>query len=132
MEPVRIKYCGLIWMTRRGYLITLAVAGFVAVACFTVVAAMGRMPPLRSLWEPVVQGPGFGVFIVNNLYRFLLLCLVAQALDTFVVLRKFAKKEAEQKRALETASQQAGAEPSEAIMEKRTGIVDKNAGEPGA
>jgi hypothetical protein len=131
MQPRRIKYFGLVWMTRRGYLISLAVAGFVAVACIAVAAAMGTMPPLRSLWEPVLQGPGFRVFFVNNLYRLLLLCLVAQALDTFVVLRKFAKKEAEQKRAIEAAHQETE-KPSEAIMEKKTGIVDKHAGEPGA
>ena len=127
MQPVRIKYYGLIWMTRRGYLISLTVAGLVALACFVIVAAMGRMPPPRSLWEPVVRGPGFGVFVVNNLYRFLILCLIAQAIDTIVVLRKFAKKEAEQRAQSDAALQQAesGQKPSEAIMEKQTGIMEK-------
>jgi hypothetical protein len=127
MKPVWIKYCGLIWMTKRGYLIALAVGGFFAIACFAIVAAMGRMPPPRSLWEPVVRGQGFGVFFVNNLYRILILLLIAQAIDTFVVLRKFAKKEAEQRAEIEAAAQQTktGEKPSEAIMEKHTGITEK-------
>src|SRR5262249_15431995 len=107
--------------------------GVFAVACLAIAAMLGYMPPLRSLWEPVVQGPGFRVFFINNVYRFIALCLIAQALDTYVVLRKFAKKEAEHRRALETALHQADAaeKPSEAIMEKKTGIVDKQGGEPG-
>jgi hypothetical protein len=135
MQPVRIKYYGLISMTRRGYLISLAVGGMVAAGCLVFGAVMGHMPPLRSLWEPVVEkGPAFYVFFINNLYRFIILCLLLLALETYIILRKFASKEAEQQNQLGAALHQADAaeKPSEAIMEKKTGIVDKQAGQTGA
>jgi len=135
MQPVRIKYYGLISMTRRGYLISLAVGGIVAAGCLVFGALMGFMPPLRSLWEPVVEkGPAFYVFCINNLYRFMILCLLLLTLETYVILRKFARKEAEQQNQIGAALQQVNVaeKPSEAIMEKNTGIVDKQAGETGA
>jgi len=135
MQPVRIKYYGLISMTRRGYLISLAVGGMVAAGCLVFGALMGFMPPLRSLWEPVVEkGPAFYVICINNLYRFMILCLLLLTLETYIILRKFARKEAEQQNQIGAALEPANAteKPSEAIMEKTTGIVEKQAGQPGA
>jgi hypothetical protein len=132
MQPVRIKYYGLISMTRRGYLISLAVGGIVAAGCLVFGALMGFMPPLRSLWEPVVEkGPAFYVFCINNLYRFMILCLLLLTLETYMILRKFARKEAEQQNQIGAALQQVNVaeRPSEAIMKKKTGIVEKQAGE---
>jgi len=99
MKPVWIKYWGLIPMTRRGYLIALAVAAIIAMLPFVLFGLMGRLPPLRTLWEevPLRTGAFWEYWLYNNLYRIVAVCLVAQALDTFVILRRFAKREAEQK-----------------------------------
>jgi hypothetical protein len=111
--PLWIKYWGLIPMTRRGYLITLAVAAGLAVAVFVILEMMGRLPAFRTLWTEVpVRAPAFWEYwLYNNLYRILLICLVAQIIDTYLVLRRFAKKHAEQlKQDGEASCQAAGSE----------------------
>ncbi len=113
MKPVRIKYWGLIPMTRRGYLIALALAGGFAIAAIAICGIMGRLPPLRSLWREIPgRAPNvWEYWFYNNLYRILIMCLIAQVLDTFVVLRRFARKEAEQgvpQNAQETARNEPG------------------------
>jgi hypothetical protein len=95
MEPVRIKYLGLFSTTRRGYLITLAVAALLAVTVLTVGWWLGRLPPLETLWKdpPVPQRPGIDYYIHRYLYRIILVCLILQVFDTWWVLRRFAQKE---------------------------------------
>jgi hypothetical protein len=98
MKPVWIKYWGLIPMTRRGYLIALAVAGLIAIAIFAVFGFLGRLPPMRTLWQevPIRTPHAWEYWFFNNLYRIIAICLLAQVIDTVVVLRRFARKQAEQ------------------------------------
>ena len=124
MQPVRIKYLGLIPMTRRGYLMALAAAVVIAAGLLTAAGLAGKLPPVRSLWQnlppyetvygasakaklpaPPVQRPTvLEYWFANNLYRILLICLIAEIIDTYLVLRRFSKKEKEQ-RAQQLASQ---------------------------
>jgi hypothetical protein len=115
MKPVWIDYWGLIPMTRRGYLIALAVAAIVAATLLFLLALLGTLPPLRTLWQevPVPAQPFWQYWFYNNLYRIMVLCLIAQALDTLVVLRRFVKKEAQQ-RAEEAAAIQSAAQTEKA------------------
>jgi hypothetical protein len=109
MQPVRIKYYGLFWITRRGYLLATLAAAVFAVAVFAVllVALPERTgpytwpPPFNAPWEPVpsVLPPGAFSLFYHYFWTLILLLLLAEILDIVVVLRKFAKKEAEQREA---------------------------------
>jgi hypothetical protein len=99
MEPVRIRYWG-VSLTRRGYLMSLAVAAALVVAVFIVGALLGGLPPLSSLWQPMpvkAQTPAGYWFLLfhHNLYRIVVVCLVVFVVDTLVTLRRFAAREAE-------------------------------------
>jgi hypothetical protein len=64
-----------------------------------------------------MEGPGFVALFVNYFWFIILVCLVAQTIDTLMVLRKFAQKEAEQRAlfdALEAAERSAFATPTHA------------------
>jgi hypothetical protein len=96
MAPARIKYYGLLPLTRRGYLVLIALADVLAVALVVRIAAAGLLPPLSTLWgEGWAQGSGAWVY--NTLYWFILAALVAEVIDIVTVLRRFAQKEAEQR-----------------------------------
>jgi hypothetical protein len=99
MEPVRIKYYGLIPMTKQGYLITLLAVGLPAVLILVVCTVIGVLPPLETIWRPLPRANWF----VNHFWHIMLLLFVAQAIDTVVTLRVFARKEAEQRRERELA-----------------------------
>jgi hypothetical protein len=103
VKPVWIKYYGFIPMTRSGYLIAMAVAGSAAAFIVLMSALAGYLPPLNTMWSSRyhLPGRGIGVWLYNYCYWFLLVCLIAQAIDTFCTLRLFAKKEAEQRAQLE-------------------------------
>jgi len=99
VKPVRIKYYGLIWMTKQTYLILLAAFGGIACGALLIAYLADRLPPLGWPWvrKPLVEGYGFMPFFINNFYFIILVCLVAQTIDTLMVLHKFAQKEAEQR-----------------------------------
>src|SRR5262249_51018862 len=103
MKPVWIKYYGLIPMTRFGYLLTLGIACLCAALGLIALALAGRLPPFSTLWEPdpAVRNAGAGGWMYNHLFQILLVCLLAQIIDTLATLRAFAKKEAEQRALLE-------------------------------
>ena len=107
MKPVWIKYWGLIPMTRRGYLVTLTMAIAVALIIVVCCAVAGLLPPLKTLWEPdpVAAQLGWRGWIYNYMWWLCIVAVIAQAIDTAMVLRKFAQKEAEE-RAAETAAGQ--------------------------
>jgi hypothetical protein len=118
MKPVWIRYWGLIPMTRRGYVVTLtmaaAVAGIVVLYC----GLAGWLPPLRTLGEPdaIPARPGVFGWIYRYMWWIVIACLVAQVVDTWLVLRQFAKEEEKQ------AAQEAGPPAeisSEAVRDKR-------------
>ena len=103
MKPVWIKYWGVIPMTRRGYVVTLTMAAVLALIVLVACALAGRLPPLSTLWEPDPARANQGIvgLLYNYLYWIILACLVAQAFDTMLVLRRFSQKEAEQRAAEE-------------------------------
>ena len=115
MKPVWIKYWGLIPMTRRGYLVTLTVAVAVAAIIVAYCALAGFLPPLRTLWEPdpAAARLGWRGWFYNYMWWMVIVALVAQVIDTILVLRKFTQKEAEQ-RAAEVAATQASTSASSA------------------
>ena len=106
MKPVRIKYYGLFWITRRGYLWATFAAFLFAVVAFVGiwVSADWRPPftwppPFRWPWEPVPPDlPRAGVILAYHHYWTIIgVLLLAGVVGFAVVLRKFARKEAEQK-----------------------------------
>jgi hypothetical protein len=99
MKPVRIKYYGMFWMTKQTYFILLALFGGVAFCALLIGTLAGKLPPLGWPWvqKPVMEGSGFVPLFANAFWFIILMCLVAQTIDTLLVLRKFAQKEAEQR-----------------------------------
>jgi hypothetical protein len=96
MKPVWIKYYGLIPMTRHGYLITLAVAAVFALVVYVAALALGYLPPISTLWDPDPIGhAGIAGWIYDHTHLLILLCVVAQVIDTWVTLRVFAQREEE-------------------------------------
>jgi hypothetical protein len=98
MPPVRIKYYGLIPMTKQTYWICTVVAFSFAFAIIAMGGLLGRLPPLSSLWEitPVNPGTGMATFLYNHFYQIVLACLVLEGIDIVMTMRRFAQKEAEQ------------------------------------
>jgi hypothetical protein len=101
MEPVRIKYYGLVRMTKSAYLWTTAIAGAFAIGLLVLGRLAGNLPPFRWPWEPVPEpeAVGVAVWLYNHLYDIVLFCIVAEAIDVVMTLRAFARKEAEQRAA---------------------------------
>src|SRR5262245_17793293 len=99
MKPVWIKYWGLIWMTKRGYVVTLTMAGCVAAVILAYAGLAGRLPALSTLWEPEPAKArlGAGGFLYNYLWWIIGICLVAQILDSIMVFRRFAEAEAQER-----------------------------------
>ena len=98
MPPVRIKYYGLIWMTKSAYLITTLVVAIFAAGVMALAFLKGALPPFRWPWQPVTNpnAVGFAGLLYNHLYDLILFCLVAEGIDIVVTLRTFARKDAEQ------------------------------------
>ncbi len=106
MKPVRIKYYGLFWISKRAYLLATLAAFLFAVAAFGfvwVTAASWRgpftwPPPFRWPWEPIAPDlpPGTASWFYHFFWPFLLVMLLAEAIDIAVMLHKFARLEAEQ------------------------------------
>src|SRR5262249_41133132 len=61
--------------------------------------AGGALPPLRTLWDPDPGAAQDGIrgFLYNYLHWIILLCVVAQVIDTWITLGGVAKKEEEQR-----------------------------------
>jgi hypothetical protein len=99
MKPVWIKYYGLIPMTRTGYLIALNAAAGIVLLIVLMAALAGLLPPVDTMWSAQHHRPGrdVGAWFYNYLYWILVVCLVAQGIDTLCTLRVFARKEAEQR-----------------------------------
>jgi hypothetical protein len=97
MEPVRIKYYGLIRMTKATYLIATLVTGAVAASLFLIAFLMGVMPTFRWPWEAAARPDitGLSGWIYNHVYDIIIICLLAEVVDIVITLRSFARKEAE-------------------------------------
>ena len=111
-------------MTRRGYLVTLTMAAAVAAILVTYWALTRPFPPLRTLWEPdpVMAQFGWRGWLYNYFWWILIIALFAQVIDTMLVLRKFAQKEAEERAADTSAAaiQTRPAAPSESQTQVKT------------
>src|SRR5262249_14395589 len=92
------KYYGLIWMTKRGYLLTTFFAAMFVLALGLIVGLLGLLPPLPGSGQPPPPGlaPGFTTWFYNNFWWVILALLVLEAIDILTVLHKFRRKEAEQ------------------------------------
>jgi hypothetical protein len=98
MQPARIKYYGLIPMTKQTYWICTVGAFSFAFAVIAIGGLLGKLPPLSSVWQsvPTNLAPGIGAFIYRYLYQILIACLVLEVIDIIMTMRQFRKKEAEQ------------------------------------
>ena len=97
MSPVRIKYYGLIPITKFAYLVALAAAGGFALFVMLIGALLGLLPPLDTMWSLQHHVPQSGIqaWLHNYLYWFIVACLIAEVIDIYCSLRLFAKKEKE-------------------------------------
>ena len=125
MQPIRINYWGMTPITKRGYLIALAFEVTLGALCVAVVLYLG-WPPLSTLWRqpPTPPRPVPWFWFYCSFYRILLLCLIAQCLDTFVVLRAFARKEAELRAQQPPEKNRGPAEqPAKAVGAEKTAAI---------
>jgi hypothetical protein len=107
MQPVRVKYYGLFWLRRPTYLVLQTIA---LIGCLTMMGA----GLLGMAWSgsvlPHLPPPGHDDEIITQALVLLfwvgLLALVAEGTETYVMLRKFARAEAEQQAKL--AAREAG------------------------
>lgn len=89
MEPVRLRVCGVA-LTRRGYLTLQVLLLFVLAAQIALLYSIqARTPPsgLRP-WQQLVA------LVVRNLGWIVPVALALDAVEVFFVLRRFAEKEA--------------------------------------
>jgi hypothetical protein len=122
MKPVKIKYWGLFWLSKRGYLLFNGIGWLVAIGFCLIGVALNRLPPPRTLWHP---DPVWGV--ANAFWWVILICLALQLIDAGLAWMKFAKREEEQEDLeewLASADDEPPrvVEPSEAIRAKRTNV----------
>ena len=99
MPPVRVRYLGLMPMTKAGYLTTAAVVTLFAVGLFVIALLKGYLPPFRWPWDPLTApaAGGFPGWVYNHFYELILVGLLGEVLDVVLMLRAFARKEAEQR-----------------------------------
>jgi hypothetical protein len=99
VEPVRIKYYGVVWLTKKAYLVGTAVTGALAAFFVVLCVVSGRLPPFSWPWEPRPAPHLTGVpgAIYNHVWDFLLVGIVLEAIDILVTMRTFARKEAERR-----------------------------------
>jgi hypothetical protein len=98
MEPVRLKYWGVIWLGRVGYLWLNGVGWAVVLAILVVGCQIGLLPPFRWPWAPLNTPPG-GLFALgmNHFYDLVGLCVIGQLIDAWIFYRKIARAEAERR-----------------------------------
>jgi hypothetical protein len=94
VQPVRVKVYGLISLTRRVYLTLQVIGLLVAVAAFSLGLALPR--PVLPRGERVPPFAVATLALIDLLPWLALLFVAIGALETWIVLRKFAHKEAEQ------------------------------------
>jgi hypothetical protein len=130
MSSVRINYYGLIPMTKFAYLVALVAAGGLALFVLLLGALLNCLPPLDTMWsrEHHLAEPGVFAVVHNYLYWIIVVCLIAQVIDTFTTLRLFAKKEREQRALLDKLLQEeqaAGAKSPAVASRQIQGRIDR-------
>lgn len=108
MGPVRIKAYGLVWITRRTYL-RIQFLGFLLVVALMVIggSVMNRTGVYVPHWPAMDVQDDLLYQALLSFFWVGLLFLIAGSLETIMLLRRFARAEAEQKARLATL------EPSE-------------------
>lgn len=97
-KTIRIKYYGLVPLSKRAYIATTIGAGCVAVVCLLAAWAAGVLPPLNTLWGEGWAKTSTSPFpwLYNYLYWIIIVCLILEGIDIWTMLRKYQQKEAEQ------------------------------------
>ena len=97
MEPVRVKYYGLFWLKRPTYLV-LQTIGLILCLAMVGVGLLGVLSSGSVV--PHLPPPGHDDELITQalvvLFWVGLLTLAAEGTETYVMLRKFARAEAEQ------------------------------------
>ena len=94
MEPVRVKVYGLVSMTRRGYLMQLA--GAVTLVLVLLAFHYLRWPEVRPDATKVRgQFQRYVIAFFDHVHWIAAVIAVLLALEAWLVLRRFARKEAE-------------------------------------
>jgi hypothetical protein len=93
MKPVRIRYYGLIPLTRRTYLV-LQVPVLVLLVVLLAVLFLLPAPPHFGIPEQVLHP--VARWLLDHLLWIVLLIFILELLDTLFTLRAFARKEAEE------------------------------------
>jgi hypothetical protein len=91
MTSVRIKYYGILLMTKRGYLVATAVASVIMALVLLGGLAAGKLPPLSTIQQPPRAGAGEGtiVWLYNHLYQIIVVGVILEIVDILVVLHRF-------------------------------------------
>jgi hypothetical protein len=100
MEPARIKLYGLFRVTRRGYLVQLAMA---LLMLTSLLAIRYVMPPVSVKNDEIAPRGKFLLALLANLHWVVVGFAVLFCLEAWIVLRRFAQIEAQSKRPAETA-----------------------------
>jgi hypothetical protein len=98
MGPVRIKYYGVLWLTRTTYVVLQSIALLLCVAMAAV--GLAAMLSAGAVFPHVPANADETEWITQGLILLFwvgLLTLLAESIETYVVLRKFARAEAEQR-----------------------------------
>src|SRR5438874_6186377 len=97
MQKVRVKVYGLFSLTKRTYLVLQGLGFALVVVVFTLGLSLPRPKPARGEHLPPLA---VAVLRLLDLLPWLaLLFLLAGTTETWIVLKKFARKEAEQRSA---------------------------------
>jgi hypothetical protein len=112
VSRVRIKYFGLIPMTRFAYLVALAATGGIALFIVVVGAILGLLPPMDTMWsrENHLPAASLEAWLYDYFYWFVFACLMGQVIDIYRSLRQFARKEQQQRALFEELLRQTRAD----------------------
>ena len=98
-KTIRIKYYGLVPISKRGYLRIVVATPVVAGIILLVAWAAGVLPPLSTLWgehwPEAAKTPW--PWLYNYMYWFIIIGVLLEAVDVWTMLRKFKQKEEEQR-----------------------------------
>ncbi|MBI1914534.1 MAG: hypothetical protein HYS12_07320 [Planctomycetes bacterium] len=97
MQKVRVKVYGLFALTKRTYLVVQCLGLGLVVVVFALGLCLPRPKPARG--EPLPPLAVAVVRLLDGLPWLALLFLLAGAAETWIVLKKFARKEAEHRSA---------------------------------
>jgi TRAP-type mannitol/chloroaromatic compound transport system permease small subunit len=107
MQPVRVKYYGLLALTRRQYLFCQAVLLVLFLIVMVVMLALPMPDALREAARTDFKA-GLIKFLWDNFLWIGLVVLVLEGIETVIMLQKFARQEAGQRAGLPGTEPTAG------------------------